>query len=208
MKYLNNKKGIALVLTMILSVICLAIVLGLIYFITQSTESSGFNKRYQTAQEAAKGGVGAFPSDILPGVLSQVVPTYLSMAYPSSSGQTAPNQCIYEKLTLEPYDKITRAWQWTNCPANAQTLDPKTATDVQFMLKDANAEPAFTVFIKVVDTVAGNTDMSGLGLEGLGVTESGAITPQHLPFIYRVELQAERSANPDERANYSVLYTY
>ncbi|GFP21965.1 hypothetical protein HKBW3S06_01191 [Candidatus Hakubella thermalkaliphila] len=51
-----NEKGIALVMTLVISAIVLAVMAGLIYMITVGTQISGIQKRYKTAHEAALGG--------------------------------------------------------------------------------------------------------------------------------------------------------
>jgi hypothetical protein len=51
-----NENGIALVMVLILSAIVLAIIAGLIYMITSTTQISGMQKRYKTALEASIGG--------------------------------------------------------------------------------------------------------------------------------------------------------
>ena len=67
----------------------------------------------------------------------------------------------------------------------------------------------FTVYTKIVDTVPGNSDISGLQLEGSGVAESSSLLrPQQIPYIYRIEIQGERKDNPTAQANLEVLYAY
>jgi hypothetical protein len=55
MKLLNNNKGMALIITLILSLISLGLLIALFYMITSTTKISGINLRYATALEAAKG---------------------------------------------------------------------------------------------------------------------------------------------------------
>jgi hypothetical protein len=46
-------------------------------------------------------------------------------------------------------------------------------------------------------------------LEGSGVAESSSLlTPQHFPYIYRMEVQGERQDNSTAKANIEVLYAY
>jgi hypothetical protein len=65
------------------------------------------------------------------------------------------------------------------------------------------------VYTKIVDTVPGNSDLSGLQLEGAGVAEtSPLVKPLQIPYIYRIEIQGERKNNPTAQANLEVLYAY
>jgi len=195
-----NEKGIALVMVLILSLIAFAIISALIYFLTQSTVVSAIQKRYRTALEASHGGVEFTTKEIIP----QTIPgTTLSSlgTYAGLMSVQVTDACFAAKLTSLP----------PNWPGGcSSTLDPKPSPDITLTLLGVPPQPNFNVFVKVVDTALGNSDRSGLELEGLGVVESGAgmITPKHSPYIYRIELQAERAGTPDERSNLSALYAY
>ncbi|MGQ9570576.1 MAG: pilus assembly PilX N-terminal domain-containing protein [Thermodesulfovibrionales bacterium] len=214
MRFLNNEKGIALMMALILSLIALAIISALIYFVTQGTIISGYQKRYQTAQEAAKGGVELITKEVIPQTIVSIDVSDLTNRINSlqndysgiSLAFTTGAPCLRDKLLLSTID-------WSNCSAANKTLDPKNSPDLIFQLSGIPPAQPFNVFAKTVDTIGGlyaNSDTSGLELEGLGVTESGSgmVSPKHNPFIYRIEVQAERSTNPDERANFSILYAY
>jgi hypothetical protein len=118
------------------------------------------------------------------------------------STTTQSQLCLQAKLTLPTAT-------WINSPYNcSNTITPTTAPDITMTLPATNGTQ-FTVYSKIVDTVAGNTDTSGLQLEGAGVAESNTIiVPQHFPYVYRVEVQGQRSVNPAEKSNISVLYAY
>ena len=55
MKKLSNEKGMALVITLILSLVSLGLLVALFYMVSSGTNISGVNLRYSTALEAAKG---------------------------------------------------------------------------------------------------------------------------------------------------------
>jgi hypothetical protein len=115
----------------------------------------------------------------------------------------------------------TSAWA-APCSTSPDTtdLDPLISADVNFRFDSFPPAPPFRVSLKVVDTIQGNTDTSGLNLGGLGVVEGGGgmITPGHNPYYYRMEVAAKRcdpnecnnlaKDPPGERANLSVLYGY
>ncbi len=77
-----------------------------------------------------------------------------------------------------------------------------------FNLLSATDNP-YTIYSKIVETYVGNSDVSGLQLEGAGVAEATpGITPPHLPYLYRLEIQGERSQASSAQANIEVLYAY
>jgi len=64
MKISDSEKGIALATTLIISLICLALIAGIIQMINIGTRISGIKGRYTSALEAAKGGIEEFLQDI------------------------------------------------------------------------------------------------------------------------------------------------
>jgi hypothetical protein len=207
MRLLKNEKGIALVMALILSLIALAITSALIYLITQGSMISGFQKRYQTAQEAAQGGIEFGSNEIINKTIGGTSSLSSLGTYGGMLSGNATDACFASKLTSP-----TSSWA-VGC---SSTLEPKDSPDFTLRLSGVAPQPNFNVFVKIVDSTgdissggSGNTDTSGLNLEGFGVVEGGGlVSPPAVPHIYRVEVQGERETNPDERANYSVLYTY
>lgn len=202
MKLIASQRGIALVTTLMLTLISMAIVMAMFYLIGQGVQISASQKRYRTALEASYGGAEVVLKDVVPlifqGYSSAKIHTQFAdvdMQFPSG------NTCLKQKLNFP-----TSQWS-SSC---SQTLQAKAASDISFTLPATGAGTApFTVFTKIVDTILGNSDTSGLQLEGAGVAEaSSVITPQHFPFVYRLEVQAERSTKAAEQANLSVLYAY
>jgi hypothetical protein len=203
-RVVRNEEGIALVTSLMLTLISLAIIMSLLYLITGSIQRTGAAKRYKTALEASYGGTEIFVKDLFPYIMrnysgSQLV-NQLQNDYQSVSATVSTTQqCLQAKLT-----KSTANWP----AACSATLSPKSQPDLKLSLPGTNNQP-FTVYSKIVDTVGGNTDISGLQLEGAGVAEAvPVITPQHFPYVYRLEVQAERASNATEQANISVLYAY
>lgn len=204
---LRSRQGIALVTSLMLTLISMTIVLALMYMITQGTKTSGQFKRYKSALDASYGGTEIFAKDIFPYILrnysSATLATDVHNTFTDSYGNGVANvlspTCLQTKLT-----KTTANW-----PASCdQSPFPAKNPDMSFTLQAASGSP-FTVYSKIVDTTVGNSDVSGLQLEGAGVAEgSSVITPQHFPYIYRVEIQGQRQNNPTEQANLEVLYAY
>jgi hypothetical protein len=83
-----------------------------------------------------------------------------------------------------------------------------TSYDLQFDLS-ASLDPPYTVYSKIVDTVEGNSGGdTGLMKSGVVNSNPGEVTVMSIPYLYTIELDAQRSGNPSERAKLSVLYQY
>lgn len=204
MKSLKNNKGIALVTALMLTLISLTIIMALMYMITQSVTQSGQLKRYRTALDASYGGSEVVVKDILPTIFQNYSSTTMVSTVTGSFSAIglqvlSTQNCLQSKLT-----KPTRNWP-SGCSSDTE---PKRSPDMSFTLQASSGNP-FIVYSKIVDTVSGNSDTGGLQLEGGGVAESSSLlTPQHFPFIYRMEIQGERQNNSTTQANIEVLYAY
>ncbi|BCS53486.1 hypothetical protein [Geobacter sp. SVR] len=203
-RLLANQEGVALVTSLCMTLISLTIVMAVMYMVSRNIEQAGASKRYKTALEASYGGTDMVIKDILPYILSDFnsakLNTDLESRYSGVSlAVTATAACLQDKAT-----KGTKDWD----PACSSGLTPTSGPDMTMQLQASGGQP-YTVYTKIVDTVSGNTDMTGLQLEGAGVAETlSVITPQHVPYVYRLEVQAQRSANAAEQANMSVMYAY
>lgn len=197
--YCDNEKGIALVTALLLTLIGLAIILAAVYFVMQGTKASGFQKRYATAFEASNGGVEIMTKEIITKTIGGTVLSSLG-TYGGVLAANVTDACFTTKMTT-----ATNSWGACN-----SSLDPTASPDITLTLNGTGGSANFVVYTKVVDTVVGNTDTSGISLQGAGVVQSsaGIITPQHFPYIYRVEVQAQRQTNPDEKSDLSALYAY
>lgn len=204
MQLIKNQNGIALVTSLMLTLISLTMIMALLYMITASTQMTGAQKRYKTALGAAYGGTDVVVKDILPMIMqNQGDANLVSIVEGNFSGVslavTASQTCLQAKVT-------TPTSQWpSSC---SQQLNPSQNPDITLLLPSISGNP-YQVFTKIVDTVSGNSDLSGLQLEGAGVAESSSVlSPQHFPYLYRVEVQGERSANVRELANITALFAY
>ncbi|GFE61357.1 hypothetical protein [Geobacter sp. AOG2] len=203
-RLLAKQDGIALVTALFMTLISLTIVMAVMYMISQNIQQTGSSKRYKTALEASYGGTDIVMKEILPTVLknyaSATLVTDLQSSFAGVNLEVRATQtCLQDKLS-----KGTSDWD----PACSRYPDPKSTPDMTMQLQ-ATGGQRYTVYSQIVDTVFGNTDTSGLQLEGAGVAESlSVITPQHIPYVYRMEVQAQKETNAVERANMSVLYAY
>jgi hypothetical protein len=64
MHTIRNQKGMALIFALMISAAIMAMVVGVLYFINQSTTMSGAGKRYATAEEAADGAINVVKDTI------------------------------------------------------------------------------------------------------------------------------------------------
>ena len=199
------KKGAALITVVALVVVTSLVVATVYYFIRRGIEVTGLQKKYQTAREASLGGLDVFTKEVLPMAigntsLSDVVASFNTITS-AQVQQGATNTCFSDKLL-----KTTATWG-AGCNS---TLDAKSSPDIRFTLSGVAPARPFIVYTKIIDTVAGNSNTSGILLEGQGTAESqsGLITAQHFPYTYRMEVQSERQNDATEKANFSVLYAY
>ncbi len=202
MKYIKNQDGIALLTALMFTFICLTMILCLLYTITQGIQTSASNKRYKTAREASYGGAEIALKEVIPQIFQNNTSSQVTGSFSTINLQLpASSSCLQQKLRLPQ-----ARWD-ASCSAS---LNPKTSPDMTMQLKStgADAQP-YSVYTKIVDTVPGNTDTSGLQLEGSGVAEaSTTITPQHYPYIYRVEVEAEKATAAKEKGSLSIQYAY
>ena len=225
-----NEKGIALIMVLIFSMIALAMVSAMIFMITQGTVISGAQKFYSTAEEASTG--AAELSTLYLSTRGTFNLVGVGIALGCNCGDpliTTDNNDLQAGGTMVPFhqhrtcrcDKLCNstadwaasgvAWSCDEDSAIAGLqvgMNPKTNPDFSFQLGN------FTLFTKIVDTVRGNSDVGSivasgeLGGSSVSAGAAGLITPPHSPYLYRMEVQAEATANPRELSKISVLYAY
>ena len=205
MRRFLRKKGAALITVVALIVVTSAIVATVYYFIRKGVEVSGLQKKYQTAREASLGGLDVFTKEILPMAISGTTLANVVASFNTITSaqvqQGASDACFSNKLLL-----TTASWA-VGC---SNTLEAKASPDIRFTVSGISPARPFDVYTKIIDTVAGNSSTSGITLEGQGTAESqsGLITAQHFPYMYRMEVQSERQNDATEKANFSLLYAY
>lgn len=210
-----NEKGIALVMVLVLSLIALAIVSTLVYLVIQGTKFSGFYKRYESARESGVGG-----SEIAGALIHNrgnlVIPTLVN--FPNLCNCNDPDNCddnrdslgnrtcLCDKLCNPPYCGGTYKWTVAGC---GTSLDPTSNPDMQFNLSGLGGTN-YQVSVKIIDTIRGNSDLSGEVLGGTGVvsSNSGQIPAPPMPYLYRIEINSQDATNVIERARLSGLYAY
>lgn len=206
-RYLHNTQGIALVTSLMMTLISMAIIMALMYVITASTQRSGANKRYKSAVEAAGDGSRFVAKDVMPYLMNQFQNFTSSQVINNAAADfaavnlvTTSADCLKTKI-----NKNTASWP-ASCSA---AFNPKSQPDMTLTLQGTSNMP-FTVYAKIVDTVAGNSDTSGSRLEeSSGVAYlANTTTPMPFPYMYRLEVQGERQSSSIEKSNISILYAY
>lgn len=205
MRMIRNENGVAMVTSLILTLISLAITMMLLYMVIMGTKMSASQKRYRNALQASYGGVEVFTKEVIPKLFEGYLTSELDRKIPNIGlNPIAINACMQQKLN-------SPVAGWTSCGDDSTTANPKVSPDMSFRLNGLPTESDFTVFTKIIDTVPGNSDTSNIDYLDPGssvVGNAGGISPQHLPSLFTIEIQGERTANPQEKAHLSVLYAY
>jgi Tfp pilus assembly protein PilX len=211
MVVLRHEDGAALITALMLTTLALVITMALLYTVTVGTRISASQKRYRSALAAANGGVELFTQEIIPRLLQPDTTEVKAQSdfardFALINLQMPQYGCLQQKLN-------TPTSKWSACSAAQSSADPSESPDVTFKLSGATNEKGFTVSTKVVDTVPGNTDRSGINYLDPGTSVSGngseTIHPQHVPSIYSLSVQGVREGSgAREKARLSVLYAY
>ncbi|MDD2898468.1 MAG: hypothetical protein PHI31_07120 [Desulfuromonadaceae bacterium] len=218
MNRILNNNGIALVTSLMLTLISLTIVMYLLLMVTSGIKQSGANKRYRTALEATFGATDIVIKELLPKIFTETFSNNLtnpSATYPTTLNFMSANSdsCIMDKLTKQPS-------QWgVGC---SNTSDPKVSADFTLKLNSTSLTDSYTVYTKIVDTVCSDkraypagkctgSDLSGYeqldGGQGTAAGSSG-VSVQAMPATYRIEIVGEKTSNPKEKSHLSILYAY
>lgn len=188
MNRLRNEKGIALAAVMVLAMVALALTASLMYMLARGGFLSGMQKQYKTALEAGVGGAGVTFRVIAAGGNTGAI----SLANPA----TGTN--LVTKLQ-------NRTADWGVAVDNTMTINPSNVATYDLAHDLGN----YRVYSKIVDTVPGNTGVDeGLVKSGVVSTTTGELVVVSAPYLYTIEILAERQSNPSERAKISVLYQY
>lgn len=211
--YLGSERGIVLVMVIVLSAVALALMTALLYMITTGTQVSGLQKRYKTAHEAGIGGAEIILQLI--GTRAETVGLTTFESLYNSAGlnlsTTTPVECKGDSANT-PYESLqaklmTASSSWTGCN-DSITINPKDPSSYD-MKVELGTSTKYNVYAKIVASTDGNSGGDETLFNGGVVSESTAevsVTP--IPFLYAIEVVAENSARPDERAKMSILYQY
>ena len=207
MKYLKNEDGIALVTALMFTLICLAMVMSLMYYVLTATKMSAAQKKYRNSLEASYGGADLVTKSIIPRLFTDYSTGRSSLA--ADFGDTGTLGLVLGG-DLQAKLANQRGTLWGTA---STTINPKDSPDMVFTLKGQGTSGDFRVYSKIVDTIAGVGLIDSSGIDyldgGMGVagTSSSTQTPR-TPNIYTIEIQGEAAVNPKEKAGLSVLYAY
>lgn len=202
MRYLRNENGIALLTALMFTLIALGIIMALLQMVLMGTKMSASQKVYRNSLEASYGGVDLVAKEIVPKLFGHYTTGRDSLM--STFGGSSKISLVLGPSLRDKLEKDRSSW-----PSSANTIpNAKISPDMTFKLSGTNGN--FMVYNKIVDTVTGNSDISGRDLDpGIGVAGSGSgIAPKHSPHLITIEVQGERETNPKEKAMLSVLYAY
>jgi hypothetical protein len=205
-KYIHNEKGVALVISLLMVFVSLAIIVGVLMMLNQGQKVSSLTRQYATAREAAYGGAEFTALEIIRKEIDDAGGTAAASAAWAKSGtygglvsHSVAENCFYAKLT-------TSTALWPAACGDTSTTNLDVTSDFSVTLSGTQSKAPFTVFVKIVDTRRGNTSLSSVVLER---DPTNSINErQHLPYIYRIEYLTQRTTNPDERAVLSGVMTW
>ncbi len=198
----KDQEGVALLMTLMIAAVALAVMGSLMTIMVMGTRISGLNKRFTTALEAGKGG-------------QAVVLEYIGTRGDPDSDFT--NSISWDDTGITStcsYDKLNRATVDWDDTCNALTvIDPgdETTYDFKFDLG------SYTIYSKIVNTIEGNTGprktsasfvTQGVVTAG-GGGGAGSYDVVQVPYLYTIEMDARRGTSTNsEKARLSVLYQY
>lgn len=192
---LGNEKGMALVMALVLGLIGMLMIASLLYMAGTGIWTSGSKNRYQTALEASYGGMNFFAKEIIQRGL----------------GGTALSAMGNYSGVLTPL--ITDANFTAKLTTTGDVSDgtyPAATNDATLTLTFTAPTPNIIVNTAILSTSRGNSGTSSTALIGGGVVgnNQGTVTPQHIPYLFQTEIQAQSVTGTRERANLSAIYAY
>ena len=175
-------------MALILGLVGMLMMASLLYMAGTGIWTSGSKNRYQAALESAQGGLILFAKEI--------IQRGVGGATPSSMGTYGG---ILTPLDANFTTKLTTTGVYPAPPP----------ADATMTLPFAAPSPNMIVNTTILSTSRGNSGTSANVLVGGGVVNnnSGTVTPQHIPYLYQTETQAQ-SVNAQENARLSAIYAY
>ncbi len=198
----KNEKGVALIVAIIVAFIILALGSMALYMSTRSTNISGRFSVYRSSIEAA---YGAFreTSSIL-----GYIKDNKSITVPFNITDIRAT-CLHYKLTTPTVNWTDSDLSANGCLARTVSLAEDTNYnsiinyyELKFSLGDYN------VYLKVVNSSTGNTQLRGNKLRKGGTTRQNIRKTPLAPYIYRIEIVAVSKLNPYDFSHVSLLYAF
>lgn len=200
----QNQKGIALIVALILSLVSLILIGMALYISTQGTKLSGRLKSYATALAAANGAY-----EITTSILPRIKEDQSFDLSNIDSLKSNKEKCLNIKLNnLTPNWTSVSGWSNNHCPslnnATSSNIDDiRDYSDLKYKLGD------YYVYIKVTSSSLGNTQQQTKKKFNVGgVVKHGLSgkTPPTMPHLYRIEILSEK--NSSDEVHITALYAY
>ena len=163
MKFLKNEKGVALITSLMFTLIALTITTMLLYIVTQNIKLSGSHKRYKNTLEASYGAADLVTKEVIPlifadystaGSFSVNKLAMLTKLSSISMEMKSSDACMVQKIN-------NPSSLWTSCSADQKASNMssiKMYADISFNLRGTLDSSGFNVYSKIIDTLPGNTD--------------------------------------------------
>ncbi len=201
MKRFRDQEGVALLMTLMVAAVALAVMASLMTIMVMGTRISGLNKRFTSALEAGKGGQAVVLEYI--GTRGDPDDDFMSSINWSAS---ISNTCLYDKLNRATED-------WDNTCDSLMVIDTGDGDTYDFSFDLGS----YTIYTKIVNTIEGNTGPTetstsfvtqGVVTAG-GGGGSGSYDVVQVPYLYTMEIDTRRGTTANsEKARLSVLYQY
>ena len=205
MKYLRNREGVALVVALMFSLVCLGMILTLLYFVLTGTLSTAAKSRYGNIQEASYGGADFVSRTVIPRLFSDYSGGKNSLT--GDFGAADGYGLVLGPDLRQKMHAPTALW------TRSASVNPKEFPDVVFTLPGQSGNQDFKVYAKIVDSSPGVGLLDGSGIDyldgGIGVAGSGSgVLSKRTPNMFTFEVQGEKAVKPKEKSNLTVLYAY
>ena len=192
---LGNERGIALVMALILGLIGMLMIASLLYMAGTGIWTGGSKKRYQTALQASYGGINFFTKEIIQNGMG---------------GTTLSSMGTYNGIFTPMVSDANFTKKLTTSGNVSDGIYPADNPDATLTLAFTAPTPNITVNSAILSTAIGNSGTSSNVLVGGGVVNnaSGTVTPQPIPYLFKIGIQGQSTLNPMENARLSGIYAY
>jgi hypothetical protein len=154
----DNNRGVALVMALIISVAIMAMVTGMLYVVNQNTKISGSGKRYTTAEEAADGAINVVKDTVNLALWGDLdaVNSLFSGACDNDSGSSMSSAILSENvpctktLTL---DSLGGHFEATITAERLYSISMP-GSRIEFA-KSAGGVPGTAIFFRITSVVTG-----------------------------------------------------
>lgn len=200
---LRNERGMALVMALVLGVVGMLMLASVLYMVKTGTDTGSSQRYSEQASTSAHGVMTLVTREIIQNALAGAPLSGMGATYNQANmtlalGAGSTNATFTSKLT-------TSGWIGNGIGY------PGTDPDAIITLTFPGVSPDIVVNATLRATSRGNSGTSTNVLVGGGVVSSGGgsvITPEHVPYMYHVDIQAQSATSSGENARLSGIYAY